>query len=77
MSVNSELKTSNHMGVKIISAILTVIPFLFLLDIPSYNKTNPEFGGLPFFYWYQILWLFLAAIMFVTAAILYNRYGGD
>jgi len=61
----------------VISAILTIIPFFALIDIPFYNRTNPELGGLPFFYWYQILWLFVAAALFATAGIIYNRYGGE
>ncbi len=61
----------------ITSAVLTIIPFIALIDIPFYNRTNPELGGLPFFYWYQILWLFLAAALFATAGVLYNRYGGE
>jgi hypothetical protein len=58
-------------------AILTIIPFIALAIVPSYVRTNPEIGGLPFFYWYQLLWLFLAAAFFGLAAILYNKYGGE
>ncbi|MEM0138006.1 MAG: DUF3311 domain-containing protein [Thermoplasmata archaeon] len=63
--------------VKIIVTVLTVIPFLFLLIVPSYNITNPTLSGLPFFYWYQIMWLFLAAMLFSVAALIYNKYGGE
>lgn len=58
-------------------AILTLIPFVGLAVVPLYVRTNPEIGGLPFFYWYQLLWLFLAAALFGTAAILFNKYGGE
>ncbi|MCL4333758.1 MAG: DUF3311 domain-containing protein [Candidatus Thermoplasmatota archaeon] len=58
-------------------AILTIIPFVALAIVPTYVRTNPEVGGLPFFYWYQLLWLFLAAAFFLAAALLYNRYGGE
>ncbi|MGC8645531.1 MAG: DUF3311 domain-containing protein [Thermoplasmata archaeon] len=58
-------------------AILTVIPFIALAAVPTYVATKPEIGGLTFFYWYQLLWLFLAAALFGTAAYLYNRYGGE
>ncbi|MEM0246006.1 MAG: DUF3311 domain-containing protein [Thermoplasmata archaeon] len=54
-----------------------MIPFLFLLIVPSYNITNPTLSGLPFFYWYQIMWLFLAAMLFSVAALIYNKYGGE
>lgn len=77
MSDISEVSGKKHYGIIVVSSILTLIPFIFLMDIPFYNRTNPEFGGLPFFYWYQILWLFIAAVLFLIAGLLYNRYGGD
>lgn len=52
----------------IIAGILLVIPTIVLLIVPMYNRVNPEFLGLPFFYWFQGLWLFIAAIMYVIAA---------
>ncbi len=67
----------NRKVVAIIAGILTFIPFLFLIMVPTYVKTDPEIGGLPFFYWYQLMWLFLAAILFFIAAFLWNRYGGE
>ncbi|MEL9914374.1 MAG: DUF3311 domain-containing protein [Thermoplasmatales archaeon] len=57
--------------------ILTLIPFVALAAVPTYVRTNPEIGGLTFFYWYQLLWLFIAAAVFGTAAYLYNKYGGE
>ncbi len=63
--------------VSIVAGILTFIPFLFLIMVSTYVKTQPEIGGLPFFYWYQMLWLFLAALLFFIAAVLWNRYGGE
>ncbi|MHB1471244.1 MAG: DUF3311 domain-containing protein [Thermoplasmataceae archaeon] len=52
---------------------LTLIPFVGLLIVPGYSKTSPEIGGLPFLYWYQILWLFLATALFGSAAVIWNR----
>jgi len=73
----SSKNNSNRKVVPIIAGILTFIPFLFLIMVPTYVKTQPELGGLPFFYWYQMLWLFLAAILFFTAAVLWNKFGGE
>ena len=39
--------------------ILLLLPFLGLLWAPFYNRVEPAFFGLPFFYWYQFLWVFL------------------
>jgi uncharacterized membrane protein (DUF485 family) len=55
---------------RIIAAILMLIPLIIYLDLPSYNSVNPELLGVPFFYWYQTLWLALSAVIFVVAAIL-------
>ena len=57
--------------------VLTVIPFIALLDVPGYAVNSPTLGGLPFFYWYQIMWLFLAALLFGSAALIWNRAEGD
>ena len=40
---------------------LLVLPFIALLWVPSYNSIEPTLGGVPFFYWYQFLWLFITS----------------
>ncbi|KUO92008.1 MAG: hypothetical protein AT710_04990 [Thermocladium sp. ECH_B] len=55
---------------RIIAAILMLIPLIIYLDLPSYNSVNPELLGVPFFYWYQTLWLALSAVIFAVVAIL-------
>lgn len=42
-----------------------LIPFAGLLWTPLYNRIDPELFGIPFFYWYQMLWTFLTAITIV------------
>ncbi|HLJ38970.1 MAG TPA: DUF3311 domain-containing protein [Steroidobacteraceae bacterium] len=29
---------------------------------PFYNKVEPTWLGVPFFYWYQMLWVIIAAV---------------
>jgi hypothetical protein len=36
---------------------LLVIPLAGTLIPPIYNVQDPTFIGLPFFYWYQLLWV--------------------
>lgn len=36
---------------------LLLLPFIGLLWVPFYNFEEPHFLGLPFFYWYQFLWI--------------------
>jgi hypothetical protein len=36
---------------------LLLVPLIGLLVPSIYNQTDPEFIGLPFFYWYQLAWV--------------------
>lgn len=40
---------------------LLLIPFFFCLWVPYFNRLEPTFLGLPFFYWYQFLWVAISA----------------
>lgn len=55
-----------------IIAVLLLIPLVALLAIPMYNSINPKLGGISFFYWYQILWMPLSAILYYVAAVLWH-----
>ncbi|MCH4815227.1 MAG: DUF3311 domain-containing protein [Saccharolobus sp.] len=57
----------------ILAGILLLIPFIAYFAIPTYNKVEPDLGGLPFFYWYQTLWLAISTILFSIAALLLAR----
>jgi len=46
----------------VVIGVLLAIPVVALLWVSSYAKPTPELWGFPFFYWYQFLWVFLAAI---------------
>ena len=45
----------------VVSAILLGAAFVALLWVPSYSHLTPAVGGIPFFYWYSILWLVINA----------------
>jgi hypothetical protein len=36
---------------------LLLLPFIGLLWVPFYNHELPPLFGLPFYYWYQFLWI--------------------
>jgi hypothetical protein len=40
---------------------LLVLPFLALLYPPLYAHLTPRIFGIPFFYWYQAVWLVITA----------------
>ncbi len=41
--------------------LLLLIPYVASLWVPFYNMAEPSFIGMPFFYWYQLLWILLGA----------------
>ena len=43
--------------------LLLLIPAISLLWLPLYNRYDPTFLGMPFFYWYQMLWIILTALL--------------
>jgi hypothetical protein len=50
----TEAKRSN------LSLWLLVIPVAALAFPGIYNRETPTLFGFPFFYWYQLVWVFLA-----------------
>jgi hypothetical protein len=43
--------------------LLFIIQFVVSLWPPFFNRAEPEFIGMPFFYWYQLLWVILGAVL--------------
>ena len=46
--------------------LLLAIPFVALLWVPFYNRIEPQILGVPFFYWYQLLWIPLGALVLLA-----------
>ncbi|MGI0078531.1 MAG: DUF3311 domain-containing protein [Nitrososphaerales archaeon] len=47
-------------------ALLIIVPSFINFFIPIYNYVNPQLGGMPFFYWFQILLLALTTIPYLA-----------
>jgi hypothetical protein len=43
--------------------LLLAVPFIAMLWVSSYNSAEPMIAGIPFFYWYQLLWILIAAAL--------------
>jgi uncharacterized membrane protein len=43
--------------------LLLVMPYAAMLWVPSYNRAAPQIAGIPFFYWYQLLWIPLGSLL--------------
>jgi hypothetical protein len=49
---------------------LLLVPLVGTLIPAIYNTQDPELAGIPFFYWYQLLWVPLSVIV---TLIVYRR----
>jgi len=59
----SDLETRTIIRARWITRLLLLIPFIAMLWVPSYNRTEPMLWSIPFFYWYQLAWIPLCAIL--------------
>jgi hypothetical protein len=51
--------------------VLFAVPYGFILWVPLYNRIEPSWFGIPFFYWFQFLWIIVTAI--ITAAAYFSK----
>ncbi|MEW2162357.1 DUF3311 domain-containing protein [Streptomyces sp. NPDC007084] len=73
MSDLPEVKPPVVTPVRVVIALCLLAPFVAMLWVGSYAKTDPTFIGIPFFYWYQMLWVLLSTALTVTAHQLWRR----
>ena len=45
--------------------LMLLVPFVALLWVPFYNRLDPMLFGIPFFYWYQFVWVILTSLIIV------------
>jgi hypothetical protein len=43
--------------------LLFVVQFIVILWPPFYNRIDPKFVGIPFFYWFQLAWVLVSAVL--------------
>ncbi|HEX7056477.1 MAG TPA: DUF3311 domain-containing protein [Bacilli bacterium] len=43
--------------------LLLLIPFIATLWPPFYAGAEPTLAGMPYFYWYQFLWVIISAVL--------------
>ncbi len=43
--------------------LLFIIQFAVALWPPFFNRVEPTFIGIPFFYWFQMLWVLVSAVL--------------
>jgi hypothetical protein len=47
--------------------LLFIVQFAVILWPPLYNKAEPAVLGVPFFYWFQLAWVVVSAV--ITAVV--------
>jgi hypothetical protein len=47
--------------------VLFAIVVLVTLWVPLYNRIEPSWHGIPFFYWFQVAWIVVTAVVTVLA----------
>jgi hypothetical protein len=50
-----------------------LLPWIAHVWVPSYTRIDPELFGIPFFYWWQTLWILLAALCILPAYLFEDR----
>lgn len=43
--------------------LLLVPPYVAIVCVAFYDRATPTLWGFPFFYWYQLLWIPLGALL--------------
>jgi hypothetical protein len=46
--------------------VLFILQLFAVLWVPYFNRVEPTWLGIPFFYWYQLLWVVISAILTVV-----------
>ncbi|WOT34405.1 DUF3311 domain-containing protein [Streptomyces coeruleorubidus] len=58
---------------RVVIALCLIAPFVAMLWVGSYAKTDPVFIGIPFFYWYQMAWVLISTVLTMIAYKLWQR----
>ncbi len=57
----------------VVVAVMVIVPLVAMMWVPSYNKREPELFGFPFFYWYQLMWVFITGALTFIAYLFVRR----
>jgi len=63
-------QNGNGAGDKGGGILLWLLVPMLVLYVPLYNTIEPTLFGFPFFYWFQLAWIFVS--MIITAFVYYG-----
>ncbi len=69
MDVKDHSSSSSTRGSRRGVLLLLIIPFIGTLWVSTYASVTPEIWGIPFFYWYQFLWIGISALITIVVYI--------
>ncbi|MFF0394661.1 DUF3311 domain-containing protein [Streptomyces sp. NPDC005248] len=73
MPEETDTKPPTVTPMRVVIALCLVAPFVAMLWVGSYAKVDPAFIGIPFFYWYQMLWVLVSTALTMVAYKLWQR----
>lgn len=56
---------------------LLLLPFIVLSAVPLFNRIEPRLFGIPFFWWFQLMWIPLTACLTALVYFMAERDGGE
>jgi hypothetical protein len=56
-----------------VAGVLLAAAIVMPLLVGTYASETPRLWGFPFFFWYQLLWVFIASALTVGAYLLVER----
>jgi hypothetical protein len=59
-----------HVKRIVLIALFLALPYFAMMWVPFYNRTAPEIAGIPFFYWYQLMWIPLGSVLLLLAYLM-------
>ncbi|WP_406429603.1 DUF3311 domain-containing protein [Streptomyces sp. NBC_01589] len=73
MPEETDTKPPTVTPMRVVIALCLIAPFVAMLWVGSYAKVDPTFIGIPFFYWYQMLWVLISTTLTMVAYKLWQR----
>jgi len=62
-----------RVGPYLAAGILIAIAIVMPLIVPLYASSAPALWGIPFFYWYQLAWVFIASGLLAIAYVIMRK----
>ncbi|MET9806996.1 DUF3311 domain-containing protein [Streptomyces halstedii] len=73
MPEDTDAKRPTVTPMRVVIGLCLLAPFVAMLWVSSYANVDPTFIGIPFFYWYQMLWVLISTALTMTAYKLWQR----